>query len=94
MSRPGKGPDALDRRPQLAAALAAGRSGKCPAIVAKLDRLPRDVVFVASLMAFIVAELGSDADPFILHLCAALAKKTTVSFRAGVIGARSERLKT
>ena len=75
----GKGADALDRRPQLAAALAAGRSGKCPVIVAKLDRLSRDVAFVASLMAqrvpFIVAELGSDADPFMLHLYAALAEK-------------------
>src|SRR6476659_10362810 len=47
----GKGADALDRRPQLAAALAAGRSGKCPVIVAKLDRLSRDVAFVAGLMA-------------------------------------------
>ena len=34
----GKGADALDRRPELAAALAAGKSGKCPVIVAKLDR--------------------------------------------------------
>src|SRR5262245_37983631 len=53
----GKGSDALDRRPQLAAALA----GKCPVIVAKLDRLSRDVAFIAGLMAqrvpFIVAEL-------------------------------------
>jgi DNA invertase Pin-like site-specific DNA recombinase len=57
----GKGTDALDRRPQLAAALAAGRQRKCPVIVAKLDRLSRDVVSVAGLMAqrvpFIVAEL-------------------------------------
>src|SRR5258706_10031892 len=75
----GKGADALDRRPQLAAALAAGRAGKCPVIVAKLDRLSRDVAFVAGLMAqrvpFIVAELGRDADPFMLHLYAALAEK-------------------
>src|SRR5436853_1486811 len=75
----GKGADALDRRPQLAAALAAGRSGKCPVIVAKLDRLSRDVAFIAGLMAqrvpFIVAELGTDADPFMLHLYAALAEK-------------------
>lgn len=47
----GKGSDALDRRPQLAAALAAGRSRKCPVIVAKLDRLSRDVAFIAGLMA-------------------------------------------
>ena len=75
----GKGADALDRRPQLAAALAAGKTGKCPVIVAKLDRLSRDVAFIAGLMAqrvpFIVAELGADADPFMLHLYAALAEK-------------------
>src|SRR3954470_2067043 len=41
----GKGSDALDPRPQLAAALSAGRSGKCPVVVAKLDRLSRDVAF-------------------------------------------------
>jgi DNA invertase Pin-like site-specific DNA recombinase len=75
----GKGADALDRRPQLAAALAEGKTGKCPVIVAKLDRLSRDVAFIAGLMAqrvpFIVAELGADADPFMLHLYAALAEK-------------------
>ena len=75
----GKGADALDRRPQLAAALAAARSAKCPVIVSKLDRLSRDVAFVSGLMAqrvpFIVAELGRDADPFMLHLYAALAEK-------------------
>jgi DNA invertase Pin-like site-specific DNA recombinase len=75
----GKGADALDRRPQLAAALAAARSAKCPVIVAKLDRLSRDVAFVSGLMAqrvpFVVAELGADADPFMLHLYAALAEK-------------------
>ena len=75
----GKGADALDRRPQLAAALSAARGRKCPVIVAKLDRLSRDVAFISGLMAqrvpFIVAELGADADPFMLHLYAALAEK-------------------
>src|SRR5688572_512991 len=75
----GKGADALDRRPQLAAALAAARSAKCSVLVAKLDRLYRDVAFVSGLMVqrvpFIVAELGRDADPFMLHLYAALAEK-------------------
>jgi DNA invertase Pin-like site-specific DNA recombinase len=75
----GKGADALDRRPQLAAALAAARREKCPVLAAKLDRLSRDVAFIAGLMAqrvpFIVAELGTDADPFMLHLYAALAEK-------------------
>jgi DNA invertase Pin-like site-specific DNA recombinase len=77
----GQGSDALERRPQLAAALAAARRlGKgTPVIVAKLDRLSRDVAFISGLMAqrvpFIVAELGADADPFMLHLYAALAEK-------------------
>src|SRR5467141_5007901 len=75
----GKGADALERRPQLAAALAAAKSSKCSVVVAKLDRLSRDVAFVAGLMAqrvpFIVTELGRDADPFMLHLYAALAEK-------------------
>jgi DNA invertase Pin-like site-specific DNA recombinase len=75
----GKGADALDRRPQLAAALAAAKTARCCVLVSKLDRLSRDVAFVAGLMAqrvpFIVAELGRDADPFMLHLYAALAEK-------------------
>jgi DNA invertase Pin-like site-specific DNA recombinase len=75
----GKGADALDRRPQLAAALSVARGRKCAVIVAKLDRLSRDVAFISGLMAqrvpFIVAELGADADPFMLHLYAALAEK-------------------
>src|ERR1700742_1679946 len=75
----GKGADALDRRPQLAAALAKAKSAKCAVLVSKLDRLSRDVAFVAGLMAqrvpFMVAELGRDADPFMLHLYAALAEK-------------------
>jgi DNA invertase Pin-like site-specific DNA recombinase len=75
----GNGADALDRRPQLAAALAAARKLKAPIIVAKLDRLSRDVHFISGLMThktpFIVAELGADADPFMLHLYAALAEK-------------------
>lgn len=75
----GKGVDALDRRPQLAAALSAARKAKCPVVVAKLDRLSRDVAFIAGLMVqrvpFVVAELGVDADPFMLHLYAALAEK-------------------
>src|SRR5882757_7030678 len=75
----GKGADALDRRPQLAAALAAAKKAKCSIVVSKLVRLSRDVAFVSGLMAqkvpFIVAELGRDADPFMLHLYAALAEK-------------------
>lgn len=77
----GKGADALDRRPQLAAALTAARKlGKgTPIVVSKLCRLSRDVAFVSSLMAqrvpFVVTELGAGADPFLLHLYASLAEQ-------------------
>src|SRR6266700_2370892 len=75
----GKGADALDRRPELSAALAEARRLKCAVVVAKFDRLSRDVHFISGLMsqrvAFLVAELGPDVDPFILHLYAALSEK-------------------
>jgi DNA invertase Pin-like site-specific DNA recombinase len=75
----GKGSDALDRRPQLAAALARARALRCPVAVSKLDRLSRDVHFISGLMthrvSFVVADLGPDVDPFVLHLFAALAEK-------------------
>jgi DNA invertase Pin-like site-specific DNA recombinase len=75
----GKGSDAIERRPQLSAALAEARRKRCSIGVAKLDRLSRDVHFISGLMThrvpFVVAELGSDVDPFILHLFAALAEK-------------------
>lgn len=93
----GKGADALDQRPQLRAALDAARRAKCPVIVAKLDRLSRNVAFIAGLMAqrvpFIVAELGTDADPFMLHLYAALAEKERrlISERTKAALARSKK---
>jgi len=75
----GKGSDALDKRPQLAAALQLARKAGASVLVAKLDRLSRDVHFISGLMAerveFVVAELGRQADPFVLHLFAALAEK-------------------
>jgi DNA invertase Pin-like site-specific DNA recombinase len=75
----GKGSDALVRRPNLAAALTAAEKARCPVLVAKLDRLSRDVHFISGLMAkrveFIVTELGRQSDAFILHLFAALAEK-------------------
>ena len=75
----GKGCDAIERRPAAHRGAGPGRKAKCPVLVAKLDRLSRDVHFISGLMAhrvpFIVAELGSDVDPFMLHLFAALAEK-------------------
>jgi len=54
----GKGSDALERRPQLAAALAHARKAKAPVIVAKLDRLGRDVHFITGLRAIESAPRG------------------------------------
>ena len=55
------------------------RRQRCSIAVAKLDRLSRDVHFIPGLMVhrvpFLVADLGPDVDPFILHLFAALAQK-------------------
>ena len=75
----GSGKLGLEGRLGLSAALASAARLKCPVIVSKLDRLSRDVAFISGLMArgvpFVVAELGADTDPFILHLYAALSEK-------------------
>lgn len=75
----GSGSDALDKRPQLAAAMRQASKLRAPVLVAKLDRLSRDVHFISGLMEhrveFIVTELGRQSDPFILHVYAALAEK-------------------
>lgn len=68
-----------DRRPQLKAALKAAKKAKCEVAVAKLDRLSRDVAFIAGLMSqrvpFIICALGRNVDPFTLHIYAALAEQ-------------------
>jgi DNA invertase Pin-like site-specific DNA recombinase len=94
----GKGSDALERRPRLAAALSEARQLRVPVLVSKLDRLSRDVHFISGLMAqrveFIVTELGRQADPFVLHLFAALAEKErqliSERTRAGLAAARAK----
>jgi len=68
-----------DARPELNSAIQRARKAKAPIIVAKLDRLSRDVHYISGLMKhrvpFIVTELGADTDPFLLHIYAALAEK-------------------
>jgi DNA invertase Pin-like site-specific DNA recombinase len=68
-----------DDRPELEKALERAKKAKAHIIVAKLDRLSRDVHYISGLMKhrvpFIVAELGADTDPFMLHIYAALAEK-------------------
>jgi DNA invertase Pin-like site-specific DNA recombinase len=75
----GGGADALILRPGLAQALKDAKSRRCPLIVAKLDRLSRNVHFISGLMEhrvhFMVAALGKDCDEFTLHIYASLAEQ-------------------
>jgi DNA invertase Pin-like site-specific DNA recombinase len=68
-----------DNRPALNAAISQAAKIGAPILVAKLDRLSRDVHFISGLMSrgvpFIVTELGANTDPFLLHIYAALAEK-------------------
>ena len=66
-------------RPQLNAAIALAKKENAVLVVAKLDRLSRKVSFIASLMeekglTFKVAQMPY-ADPFQLHIYAALAEQ-------------------
>ncbi len=75
----GSGKDALDKRPILAKALQHAKKEGAVLMVSKLDRLGRNVSFISALMEqrvnFIVTQLGKDADPFLLHIYAALSEK-------------------
>lgn len=74
----GKGSNALARRPQLRAALEAARRAKATLIIAKLDRLARNVAFISSLMEsgvpFVAVDMPN-AGTFELHIRAALAEE-------------------
>jgi DNA invertase Pin-like site-specific DNA recombinase len=65
-------------RPQLAAAIEDARQQNAVLLVAKLDRLARNVVFLATLMESRVRFKACDmpeADEFTLHVLAAVAQK-------------------
>jgi DNA invertase Pin-like site-specific DNA recombinase len=99
--------DTLTRRPKLKEALKAARKitdpdYRCaPIIVAKLDRLSRDVHFISGLMAervpFICADLGTDTDPFLLHVYAAFAERErrliSIRTREGLARAKARGVK-
>lgn len=74
----GKGSNALSKRPQLLAALAMAKKQNARLVLAKLDRLARNVHFISGLMEtkvdFAVADMPN-ADRFQLHIFAALAEK-------------------
>jgi len=74
----GKGADALDRRPVFAKALLKAKKLKAAIVVAKLDRLSRDVAFIATLMTQKVNFITADdptKSPFMLHIKAAVAEE-------------------
>ena len=99
--------DTLAHRPKLKTALKAARKVKdddyrcAPIIVAKLDRLSRDVHFISGLMSekvpFICADLGRDTDPFLLHIYAAFAEKErrmiSIRTREGLARAKARGVK-
>lgn len=73
----GKGSNALDRRPQLRAAVALAKKKRAVLVIAKLDRLARNVHFVSGLMETGVQFRCCDfptADRTMLHIYAAMAE--------------------
>jgi DNA invertase Pin-like site-specific DNA recombinase len=74
----GKGANALDRRPQLKAALDYARKRKATLVIAKLDRLARNVHFISGLIEQrvpIVAADMPDADITMLQIYAVMAER-------------------
>lgn len=73
----GKGADALAKRPQLRAALDACRKHGATLIIAKLDRLARNVHFISGLMVSKVRFVACDmpeANELTIHIMAAFAE--------------------
>ncbi len=73
----GKGSNALERRPVLREAIAFAKKHKAKLLIAKLDRLSRNLHFITSLMEskvkFVAADMP-DANELTLHIMAALAQ--------------------
>ena len=84
----GKGSDALDRRPQLRGALDQCRKLKATLLIAKLDRLARNVHFVSGLLEaqvnFIAADMPS-ADRTMIQIYSVMAE-----FEARQISSRTK----
>lgn len=74
----GKGSDALELRPQLGKAMTSAKRHRARLVVSKLDRLSRNVHFISGVMErkvdFTTVETP-DADPFMLHIYAAVAEQ-------------------
>jgi DNA invertase Pin-like site-specific DNA recombinase len=73
----GKGSNALDKRPKLREAIALAKKNKAVLVIAKLDRLARNVHFISGLMETGVEFRCCDfptADRTMLHMYAAMAE--------------------
>lgn len=74
----GKGSDALDKRPKLKDAITLAKKRKAVLVIAKLDRLSRNVHFLTGLMETKVQFKCCDfptADSFMLHIYASVAEQ-------------------
>lgn len=84
----GKGAKALDRRPQLRGALAACQTHKATLLIAKLDRLARNVHFVSGLLEagvpFVAADMPT-ADRTMIQIYSVMAE-----FEARQVSARTK----
>lgn len=87
-------------RPQLLAAIEQCKQDKAVLIIAKLDRLSRNVVFIAQLMEskvkFVCCDMP-EADSFTIHIFAALAQKeremTSIRTKAALKAAQDRGVK-
>jgi len=69
-------------RPVLASVLQRAKQLKCAVIVSKLDRFSRSVRYISTMMevlkadriGFIVASMGLDVDPLVMHMFASIAE--------------------
>jgi DNA invertase Pin-like site-specific DNA recombinase len=85
-----------ENRPELQKALAAAKKLKAKLVIAKLDRLARNVAFIAGMMEqgvdFVCCDMPS-ATPFMLHIYAAVAEeeRRTIAIRtkAGLAAAKA-----
>jgi DNA invertase Pin-like site-specific DNA recombinase len=87
-------------RPQLAEALAACKRHRAKLVIAKLDRLSRNVHFISGLMErkvdFVACDMPN-ADPFMLHIYASVAEQErrmiSARTKAGLAAARARGVK-
>lgn len=88
----GKGANALAKRPQLAEAIALAKKSKATLVIAKLDRLARNVHFISGLMESGVEFVAVDmpqASRFTLHIMAAVAEQEARAISERTIAALS-----